>query len=463
MKAWKKVAIGVGIAIVLAIIVGFTVHQSSKNVVTVQTGKVQRQDLATVVSASGEIKPKTYVNIGANAYGKITHLYVKEGDQVKKGQLLAQLENVQSSADVSAGQASVQAAETDAVAAEAALKTAQADLVRAQADYDRNKLDWDRAQNLFQGGLIAKSDFDSRRNAWATADAGLVQAQAKVAQAKAQNESAAKHTSQARANLTRFSDVLQKTTYSAPYNGVVTNLPVREGESVVIGIQNALGSTLMTIADMSVITAEVKVDETDIVNVHLGQPAEVTIDAIPKKIFHGTVSEIGDNAIVRSSGVSTSQQATASEEAKDFKVVVTLTDPPTVLRPGLSTTAKITTATRGNALAIPIQALTLRGKDQIDQQNNPPGSVHAAPPAAKETASKTKKDDDVQGVFVIRNKKAMFVLVNTGITGTTEMEVLDGVKEGDEVITGSYKVLRTLRPGSSVKIDNTVPKKEEES
>ena len=315
----------------------------------------------------------------------------------------------------------------------------------------------------FKGGLIAKSDFDSRRNAWATADAGLVQAQAQVAQAKAQNESAAKHTSQARANLTRFSDVLQKTTYSAPYNGVVTNLPVREGESVVIGIQNALGSTLMTIADMSVITAEVKVDETDIVNVHLGQPAEVTIDAIPKKIFHGTVSEIGDNAIVRSSGVSTSQQATASEEAKDFKVVVTLTDPPTVLRPGLSTTAKITTATRGNALAIPIQALTLRSKDQIDQQNNPPGSVHAAAPAAKETASKTKKDDDVQGVFVIRNKKAMFVLVNTGITGTTDMEVLDGVKEGDEVITGSYKVLRTLRPGSSVKIDNTVPKKEEES
>ena len=463
MKAWKKVAIGVGIAIVLAIIVGFTVHQSSKNVVTVQTGKVQRQDLATVVSASGEIKPKTYVNIGANAYGKITHLYVKEGDQVKKGQLLAQLENVQSSADVSAGQAAVQAAETDAVAAEAALKTAQADLVRAQADYDRNKLDWDRARNLFQGGLIAKSDFDSRKNAWATADAGLVQAQAKVAQAKAQNESAAKHTSQARANLTRFSDVLQKTTYSAPYNGVVTNLPVREGESVVIGIQNALGSTLMTIADMSVITAEVKVDETDIVNVHLGQPAEVTIDAIPKKIFHGTVSEIGDNAIVRSSGVSTSQQTTTSEEAKDFKIVVTLTDPPTVLRPGLSTTTKITTTTRGNALAIPIQALTLRSKEQIDQQNNPPGSVHAAPPAAKETASKTKKEDDVQGVFVIRNKKAMFVPVNTGITGTTDMEVLDGVKEGDEVITGSYKVLRTLRPGSSVKIDNTVPKKEEES
>jgi biotin carboxyl carrier protein len=252
-------------------IVGFTVYQSGKNVVTVQTGKVQRQDLSSVVSASGEIKPKTYVNIGANAYGKITHLYVKEGDHVKKGQLLAQLENVQSSADVSANQASVQAAETDAIAADAALKTSDADLLRAQADYSRNKLDWDRAQNLYKDGLIAKSDFDSRQNAWATADAGLVQAKARVAQAKAQKDSADRHVSQARANLTRVADVLQKTTYSAPYDGVVTNLPVREGESVVIGIQNALGSTLLTLADMSVITAEVKVDETDIVNVHLGQ------------------------------------------------------------------------------------------------------------------------------------------------------------------------------------------------
>ncbi len=463
MKAWKKIAIGVGVVLVLAIIVGFTVHQSSKNVATVQTGKVARQDLATIVSGSGEIKPKTYANIGANAFGKITHLYVKEGDHVKKGQLLAQLENVQPSADVTANEASLQAAQTDAQAADAALKTSQADLLRAQADYDRNKLDWDRAQNLFKDGLISRSDFDSRKNAWSTADAGLVQAQARVAQARAQKDSAERHIAQAKATLVHYSDLLQKTTNTAPFDGVVTNLPVREGETVVVGIQNAQGSTLMTIADMSVITAEVKVDETDIVNVRLGQPAEVAIDAIPKKVFHGTVTEIGNNAIIRSSGVSTSQQTTASEEAKDFKVVVTVTDAPADLRPGLSTTAKITTAKRANALSLPIQALTLRSKEQIDAQNNPPGSVHAAPPAVKEVASKSKKEDDVQGVFVIRNKKAIFVPVSTGITGTTDIEVLDGVKEGDEVITGSYKVLRTLKPGSSVKIDNTAPKKEEET
>jgi HlyD family secretion protein len=466
MKPWKKIAIGVGVVVVLAIIVGVTVHQSGKNVVTVQTGKVARQDLSSVVSASGEIKPKTYVNIGANAYGKITHLYVKEGDHVKKGQLLAQLENVQSSADVSANQASVQAAETDAIAADAALRTSDADLLRAQADYERNKLDWDRAQSLYKDGLIAKSDFDSRQNAWATADSGLVQAKARVAQAKAQKDSADRHVAQARANLTRVADVLQKTTYAAPYDGVVTNLPVREGESVVIGIQNALGSTLLTLADMSVITAEVKVDETDIVNVHLGQPAEVTIDAIPKKIFHGTVSEIGDNAIVRSTGVATSQQATASEEAKDFKVVVNLSDPPPDLRPGLSATAKITTAARSNVLTVPIQALSVRTKAQLAEEKNAPGSVHAAAPAAKEVASKDKDKDqkqDVQGVFVIRNRKAEFVPVTTGVAGTTDIEVVDGLREGDEVITGSYKILRTLRSGSGVKIDNSVPKKEDES
>ncbi len=463
MKPWKKIAIGGAVVVLLAIIVGFTVYQSGKNVVTVQTGKVQRQDLSAVVSASGEIRPKTYVNIGANAFGKITHLLVKEGDHVRKGQLLAQLENVQSSADVNANQASVQAAETDAIAADAALKTSEADLLRAQADYDRNKLDWERAQSLFKDGLISKSDFDSRRNAWATADSGLVQAQARVAQAKAQKDSADKHVSQNQATLIRFADVLQKATYTAPYDGVITNLPVREGETVVMGIQNSPGSTLMTLADMSVITAEVKVDETDIVNVRLGQPAEVTIDAIPKKIFHGTVSEIGDNAIVRSTGVATSQQTTASEEAKDFKVVVTVTDPPPDLRPGLSTTAKITTASRTSVLAIPIQALSVRSKAQLEQEKAAPGSVHAAAPVSKEASKDKDQKEVVQGVFVIRNKKAGFVPVTTGIAGTSDIEVVNGLKEGDEVITGSYKILRTLRSGSSVKIDNSVPKKEDET
>ncbi|MGB8010423.1 MAG: efflux RND transporter periplasmic adaptor subunit [Terriglobales bacterium] len=461
MKTWKKILIGVGATLVLGIIVAVTVYQSRKNLVTVQTGKVQRQNLASVVSASGEIKPKTYVNIGANAFGKIVKLHVKEGDRVKKGQLLAQLENVQSSADVNATRASVQAAQTDAAAADAALNTALADLNRAKSDAVHAKLDWDRAQGLYNAALIAKQDYDVKKAAWETADAGLAQAEARVAQAKAQKDSADKHITQNQANLTRVSDVLQKTTYEAPFDGVITNLPVREGETVVIGIQNSPGSTLMTIADMSVITSEVKVDETDIVNVHLGQPADVTIDAIPHKVFHGIVSEIGDNAIVRSTGVATSQATSTSEEAKDFKVVVTLTDPPADLRPGLSSTAKITTATRSNVVSIPIQALTVR--TQADLVPKDAGKSGNNVQAASAPADASKQKDEIQGVFVVRNKKAEFVPVATGVSGTTDIEVTNGLKEGDEVITGSYKVLRTVKPGTSVKIDNSTPKKEEES
>ncbi|HEX3321019.1 MAG TPA: efflux RND transporter periplasmic adaptor subunit [Terriglobales bacterium] len=460
MKTWKKIAIGVGVAVLLLAVVGYFVARSQRDVVKVQTGKAVRQSLASVVSASGEIKPKTYVNIGANAFGKITRLYVHEGDRVKRGQLLAQLENVQSSADVAATRASLEAAQTDTVAADAAMKTAIADLKRARSDAERTKLDYDRAEGLYKAALIAKAEYDARKAAYEAAAAGEAQAQARIAQAKAQKDSSERRITQSRANLTRVSDVLQKTTYAAPFDGVITNLPVREGETVVIGIQNSPGSTLMTLADMSVITSEVKVDETDIVNVKLGQSADVTIDAIPRRIFHGVVSEIGNNAIVRSTGVATSQQATASQEAKDFKVVVTVQDPPQDLRPGLSSTAKITTASRENVLTIPIQALTIRANADLEKARQENGAVQAATPTG---TTKEKKAEEVQGVFVIRNKKAEFVPVETGISGTTDVEVLNGLREGDEIITGSYKVLRTLKPGASVKIDNSVPKKAEDS
>src|SRR5580704_15067750 len=422
MKTWKKIAIGAGAVLLLSAIVGFTVYQSHKNVVTVQTGKALRMDLVAVVSASGEIRPKTYVNIGANAFGKIIRLYVKEGDRVKQGQMLAQLENVQSAADMDAMQASLEAARTDAVAAEAALNTSAADLNRAKSDAERSDLDWTRAQGLYKDALIAKSDYDMQKANHQTAVAGLAQAEARVAQAKAQKDSADRRIGQANANLTHATDVLKKTTYQAPFDGVITNLPVREGETVVIGIQNAPGSTLMTIADTSIITAEVKVDETDIVNVQMGQPVQVSIDAIPKKTFKAIVTQIGDNAIVRSTGVSTSQQASTSQEAKDFKVVVTLVDPPQDLRPGLSTTAKITTATRGNTLTIPIQALTIRRQSDLVTKSEK-GSVEAAAPPKSVSNDK----EEIQGVIVLRNNKAEFVAVDSGVAGTTDIEVLKGL------------------------------------
>jgi HlyD family secretion protein len=454
---WKKIGIIAGAVVVLGSVVGFTVYQSRKNVVAVQSGRVVREDLASVVTASGEINPLTYVNIGANAFGKITHLYVQEGDKVKKGQLLAQIENVQPAADVSAMKASLQAANGDAAAADAAYHTAVADLERAKADAEQKKFDYQRAQGLFKDQLIAKQDYDARKAAWEASASGLVQAQARIVQTKAQQAASHDRVKQAAANLTHASDVLQKTIYTAPFAGTVTNLPVREGETVVIGIQNQPGSTLMTLADMSVITAEVKVDETDIVNVKLGQPADVTIDAIPNKVFKGHVSEIGQNAIVRSTGVATSQTLASSEEAKDFKVKVTLDSPPPNLRPGLSTTAKITTATRSGVLAIPIQALTIRQRADLQPKTKDKGAVQAASSPAQ-----AKKDkEEIQGVFVIRNRKAVFVPVETGITGTTDIEITSGLKQGDEIVVGSYKVLRSLKNDASVKIDNTLKKQEE--
>jgi HlyD family secretion protein len=191
----------------------------------------------------------------------------------------------------------------------------------------------------------------------------------------------------------------------------------------------------------------------------MDQPAEVTIDALPGKTFHGKISQIGDNAIVRSSGLATSQSNTSSQEAKDFKVVVTLTDAPDTLRPGLSSTAKITTGTVKDAIAIPIQALTIRDKDDLEQKSTNK-SKPAASAAAPANARKNK--EEIQGVFVVTsNKKAEFRKVDTGLTGTTDIEVKSGLQPGDEIITGSYKVLRTLRNGAGVKVDNSVAVKEE--
>jgi HlyD family secretion protein len=447
----KKIVIIAVIVIVVVGLVWFTATAGSRNTVAVQTGKVANVDtLASIVSASGEIKPKTYVNVGANAFGKITKLYVKEGDHVKRGQLLAQLENAQPAADVAANRAALSASNTDSVAASAALK-------KAQADNERTKLDYDRAEGLLKAGLIPQSEYDAKKTAYDAAAAAL-------AQAKAQDASARERITQQQATLARVSDMLGKTTYIAPFDGVITNLPVREGETVVVGIQNSPGSTLMTLADTSVITAEVKVDETDIVNIKNGQQAEIIIDAIPGKTFKGFVSEIGNNALLRSTGVSTAQATTGATEAKDFKVVVTLQDPPDNLRPGLSATAKITTAKKDNVLAIPIQALTIRTPKDLEEKK--PGDKNVAKAAAPEVKT-TKANEEIQGVFLVegsgKKAKVKFVPVKTGITGSTDIEVTEGLKANDQIVTGSYKTLRTLKNGASVKIDNTVAKADEKS
>lgn len=465
MKTWHKVGIGVGAVVLVGGIVWFSVNQANKGVVTVQTGKATVQDLTSQVTASGEIKPRDYTNVLGEGFGKITDIVVKEGDHVKKGDVLLRLENIQPSADVTAQVAAVSGTEAGMQSAEANFRAAQSDLQQKQADYERIKTEWQRGQDLFKDGLIPKSDYDTRKNAYDGATAAVQSATSRMQQLKAEIDRSRFQHDQNAAMLSRSRDILRKTTYTAPINGVVSFIAVRVGENVVPGIQNAAGSFLMTISDMAVVTAEVKVDETDIVNVRPSQPADVTIDAIPGKIFKGHVTEVGTQAVLRSSGLATTQTTAGAQEAKDFKVVVQVDDPPTGLRPGLSSTAKIKTSEKKNVLTVPIQALAVRTRKDLedaekDSKGKPNSGVTlAAPPA---TPGTDPKKQEIQGVFVIRNKKAIFVPVETGISGVTDIEVTKGLQPNDEIITGSYKALRTLRPKTTVKVDNSAPKKPDE-
>ncbi|HSC77385.1 MAG TPA: efflux RND transporter periplasmic adaptor subunit, partial [Candidatus Acidoferrales bacterium] len=239
--------------------------------------------------------------------------------------------------------------------------------------------------------------------------------------------------------------------YTSPIDGVVTNLPVHVGEQMVPGIQNSPGSFLMTVADMSSVTAEVKVDETDVINVHLDQPAEVTIDAFPNQTFKGTVTEIGSTALVRSTGRSTVESTAGTQEAKDFKVVITLTEPPPTVRPGLSSTARITTATRESVLTVPIQALTIRRKGDIEAAEKAARGEKVAQAASVTANPDPKSKEELQGVFIIKDGKAHFRQVKTGITGVTDIEITEGLQEGDQIVVGSYRVLRELRHMAQVR------------
>lgn len=465
MKTWQKVGIGLGAVAVAAGIVVFSINQANKGVVTVQTAKVAKQDsLVSVVTASGEIKPTTYTNITAQGFGRITEILVKEGDHIKKGDRLLLQENVQANADVQAQAAMINSNQSGVQAADASYKAAQADLTLQQANLEKAKLDYDRGQGLLKDGLIPKQDFDQRKNAYDAAVASVDSSKAKVMAQKAQLEQGRANLDQSKAVLVRTKDVLSKTTYVSPINGIVSYLPVKVGEYVVLGMQNATGSFLMTLSDMSTITSEVKVDETDVVNVRTGQEADVTIDAVPGKTFKGNVTEIGSQAVLRTSGLATTQTTTSNQEAKDFKVVVTLENPPDNLRPGLSTTAKIKTAEKKGVVAIPIQALAVRSRKDLEEaaKNNKKDSGNVTLAAPAPTAQGDPKKDEVQGVFVVNGKKAAFRPVETGISGVTDIEITKGLQAGDEIVVGSYKALRTLKPEASVKVDNTVPKKTED-
>ena len=424
----KRIIAGAAIAVVLVGVVVGSVVRDRKSKVPVQTQKAERRDLVSKVSASGEVKPKRFVNISANVSGRIVLLLVKEGETVRRGQVLAKID----SARIEAGTRQ----------SEAGLEAARAELDRAGADLEAARLAYERTRAMHDQRLVSDSAFD--------------QADAELKVRKAMVEAQRRRILQQAAAVASDRDDLEKTTVVSPMDGVITNLQKEEGE-VVIGAQSFSPTVIMTVADLSVMEVEVMVDETDIRNVTLGQPADVRVDALEGVKITGTVTEIGSSAIPRGlgQGAPPSSAASTGNQAKDFKVTVTLVSPPSTLRPGLNATADITTAEKKSVLAVPIQAVVVREVSREGSVIDPAGLQAAE----GEPLPPRSKGEEKEGVFVVAKGQAQFKGVKTGIIGETEIEVAQGLSPGDEIVIGSYKTLRTLKDKSKVKVEEPKEKK----
>jgi HlyD family secretion protein len=483
MEVWmtkrKKILIIGGGTVLLLIVVLVCVKASRKNAVVVQTAKVERKSVLTSkVTASGQIRAKKSVDLQSEVSGIITELPVHEGDAVKKGQVLLRIDPIQTNADLEVARAQneqskaqirvqefeISNAEVQLTREESSLRSAQTQLQREKDNFSRIQSNFNRQQQLHEDGLISSDDYEESQNKLKSAKSSLDVQQSSVAQAedqlrvaknnivkmKSQLASTQASAKQSAATLTKASDQSGKSTVVSPQDGVITQLKKEKGERAVPGMMTSPEATIMTIADLSVIQAELKVDETDIVNLALGDSASIKVDAIPDSAFEGEVTEIGNSPITTSS---------TSQEAKDFKVIITLKKPSPKLRPGMSCTGDITTDTRNNVLVIPIQALTVRDVEvDKDGKYHPPDlnkkskdSVVQAEARADSGKSSIQKKE-LEGVFVINeNKVARFRVIKTGITGESEIEVLENLKEGEEIVSGSFQTLRTIKDGTAVK------------
>lgn len=435
MTTTKKVLIGAGIVVILAAIVYANFRFKRDEGLTVNTESIQKRDLEAIVSASGKIQPKRSVNISADTMGRVTDLAIEEGDRVERGQFLLQIDPRNLRSAVTRTEASLAAARSSTEQLQLALESARLSLKLAE---DSQK----RQQELWKGGLTTRETLERAENEVKSRQADL---RAQEQNVKTQQSRMA----QEQASLESARYDLSKVRIEAPITGIVTRRNIEEGETVVIGTMNNAGTVLMEIADMSVIEAEVEVDETDIPTVSIGQEATVTIDAMPDRTFTGKVTEIGNSPI---------QTAGSIAQATNFKVVVTLDNEIPEVRPGFTCTAEITTASRSSAVAVPIQATTVR-EVVLDEQGNivhPPAEEGRRRPStvAASTdlpAGQTRKE--VEGVFVVTDAKAVFTPIKTGIAGEKYFEVLNGLKEGDSVIIGPFASVRELTDGGAVKVE----------
>jgi HlyD family secretion protein len=432
MSTRIKAAIGIAVVAILAVVIWASVARKDKNTVRVTTAKVGKVPLVSTVSCNGRVRAKTKVDISSQVMGQIVTLAVVEGDHVKKGDLLLQIDKAQYDANAQATQAGLDALfaqrEADRFARE-----------QAERDLDRTKKNF-------------KASIESEQN--------LQKAQLALDSAKANENADERRIEQARANLMGNRDSLRKTTLVSPIDGVVTAKPVEQGENAIVGTMNNPGTVLLTVSDMSVVEGEMEVDETDVPHVKLGQKATLTFDAYPDKKFDGKVTEIGGSPITKSA-------LGTDSSAVNFKVKVQVTNPPGNIRPGFSVSGKIETDRREAALAIPIPALVVADPASLerakpgkkdDKAKPAAGTAVAAPATAPATAGPAEKKKDVEGVFVVTKAGTVeFRKIKTGINADLQTEVVEGLAEGDEIVTGPFKALRQLKIGDKVKVDNSAP------
>ncbi len=444
MSPGKKIAVAAGVVVLIAAVVVVNLKFERKKKITVQTEKIETRRLKSVVTASGKIKPKKQVNISASTIGKVTKLAVAEGDLVTQGQFLLQIDPAPLAAQVSALEASIAAA--------------KAGLAQARASLEQAKLELGRLSELKKSDLATDQDIDRARTSVQVETARSLAGEREIERLKA--------------NLRSAHHMLSQVTFDAPLAGLITVMNIEEGENVVTGTMNNPGTVLMTIADLSEIEAEIDVDETDVVGIRTGQPASVTIDAFPGKKFKAEVVKVGNSAVA-ATGVSAADQTT------NFRVTLALREAVPGIKPALSCSADITTAVRDRALAVPIQSMTIRtppgekpapgSKPDVKQEKakgvpevsgSGEETTGAGDAVAEDDTDESREEREREGVFVIRGKLARFVPVKTGISGEKYFEVLEGLEEGDEVVTGTYQAIRDLKDGDTVKVDNTSRKKE---
>jgi len=401
-KRRKKAIIIFAVIAFIAILIIFNLQSQREKSLKVTVEKVKKENLTSITSASGEVKPKKNVNISAHVAGRIIKIGVEEGQRVKEDDFLLKLDSVQYEA----------MADRD----RAFISSYRAELIRAEATLKKDERYYERQKKLYDEKLISEELLES--------------ANAQYEISKAQHQAILYQIDQAKASLESTLDILSKTVYNSPIDGIITSLRVEEGETAMIGTMNNPGTILMTIADLSVMEVEVDVDETDVIGVEIGHRAEVRVDALPDQTIEGKVTEIGSSAL---------QQTTASQESKDFKVIITLENPPESLKPGLSASADIITAEKQDVLAVPISALVLREKEEKENSKN---------------------DEQEEGVYVVENSRVKFFPVEKGIMGEMMIEIISGLEEGQEIVVGPYSALRQLKDDMLIKQEEKKEEKE---